>query len=85
MTDKQIRALKAIFVVLDALLKTSEEAVCVLNAATGMLSGFVSIPNYEIINEFIDETAVYREKEVNYETKIYAFAVKAASDVFNYC
>lgn len=64
MTDKQIRALKAIFVVLDALLKTSEEAVCVLNAATGMLSGFVSIPNYEIINEFIDETAVYREKEV---------------------
>lgn len=67
MTDKQIRALKAIFVVLDALLKTSEEAVCVLNAATGMLSGFVSIPNYEIINEFIDETAVYREKEVNYE------------------
>lgn len=67
MTPKEIRALKAIFVVFDALLKTSEEAVCVLNAATGMLSGFVSIPNYEIINEFIDETAVYREKEVNYE------------------
>lgn len=64
MTEKQIRALEAIFIVLDALLKTSEEAVCVLNAATGMLSGFVSIPNYEIINEFIDETAVYREKEV---------------------
>lgn len=64
MTDKQIRALKAIFIVLDALLKTSEEAVCVLNAATGMLSGFVSIPNYTIVNEFIDETAVYREKEV---------------------
>ena len=64
MTEKQIRALEAIFIVLDALLKTSEEAVCVLNAATGMLSGFVTIPNYEIINEFIDETAVYREKEV---------------------
>ena len=64
MTDKQIRALKAIFIVLNALLETSEEAVCVLNVATGMLNGFVSIPNYEIINEFIDETAVYREKEV---------------------
>lgn len=67
MTPKQIRALKAIFIVFDELLETSEEAVCVLNAATGMLSGFVSIPNYEIINKFIDETAVYREKEVNYE------------------
>lgn len=63
MTDEQIRALQAIFIVFDVLLKTSEEAVCVLNAATGMLSGFVSIPNYEIINKFIDETSSCRERK----------------------
>ena len=60
MTPKQLRALKAIFIVLDILLNSSEEAVCVLNTASGMLSGFVSVPDYEAVNKFLDETSSCR-------------------------
>lgn len=55
MTEKQIRALKAIFIVFDELIDSPEEATCVLIMAAGIIKFLGFIPDYEGMCKVIDE------------------------------
>ena len=55
MTEKQIRALKAIFIAFDELIDSPEEAVCVMITAAGIIKFLGFIPDYGAMCKVIDE------------------------------
>lgn len=65
MTSKQFRALGAVFIILDALIEDVQEATYVLNVAIRFLEIVNTVPEYKIINSFLDamEKKYATEKE----------------------
>lgn len=64
MTSKQFRALRAVFIILDALIEDVQEATYVLNVAIRFLEIVNTVPEYKIINSFLDAMEKkYAEKE----------------------
>lgn len=63
MTDEQIRMLKVIFIALDALIDSSEEASCVLIRAAEILKCLGYVPDYEVMCKMIDEIWCAEERK----------------------
>ena len=63
LTPKQFRALQAIFIICDALLENVQDAINVLEVAKSLLKIFNAIPDYKIINSFLDDMKKKYAKE----------------------
>ena len=63
LTPKQFRALQAIFIICDEMFENVQDAIYVLGVAKRFLKIFNAIPDYKIINSFLDDMKKKYAKE----------------------